>query len=267
MDVIAVANQKGGVGKTTLVVNLASALALAGKRVLVVDMDFQANATVALLGQSPTEGEVTMAHVLVAGEQVRLEDAIRETASPGVWVAAASDDLARADLSLATKMGRESVLRRALRPLEGKYDIVLVDTSPYLGLLTVNALVASRHVLVPVSAEFFPMLGLKLLGETIEEVRRQMDSPLDVLGYCITLYDRRLGLTNEVIDILTKRFGELVMDSKVRVNSNLKAAPAHRKDIFQFEAGTKKPWKGVEDFTALAQETLSRLKKVAEKAA
>jgi cellulose biosynthesis protein BcsQ len=111
------------------------------------------------------------------------------------------------------------------------------------------------------------MLGLKLLGETIEEVRTQMDTPLEVLGYCITMYDRRLGITEEVLQVLQQRFGPKRLETKVRVNSNLKAAPAHRKDTFQFEAGTKKPWRGVEDFGALAKEVMGRLGSRSEKAA
>jgi chromosome partitioning protein len=258
MDVIAVANQKGGVGKTTLVVNLAAALARKKKRVLVVDMDFQANATAALL-PAGLEPAVNMAHVLV--EKASLESILVESTTPGVTLAPAGEMLARADLSLATRIGREAALKRALEPVGARFDIALIDTSPYLGLLTVNGLVAARRVLVPLSAEFFPMLGLQLLNETISEIRQQMQTQLEVLGYVITSFDKRLGLTNEVLALLDQRFGGQVLTSRVRVNSNLKSAPAHRRDIFQFEAGTKKPWKGTEDFSRLADEVLERLGK------
>jgi chromosome partitioning protein len=264
MEAVAVTNQKGGVGKTTVVINLAAALAREGQRVLVVDMDFQANATAALTHRVEAASK-SVAHVLVGA--ARMDEVLVETTTPGLTLAPATEDLARADLTLSSRIGRETALRRALVPVVDRFDVALIDTSPYLGLLTVNALVAARHVLVPVSAEYFPMLGLQLLNDTIADVRSQMESPLDVLGYLVTMYDRRLGVTAEVLELIEQRFGALVLENKVRVNANLKAAPAHRKDIFQFEAETKKPWKGTEDFTGLAREVLTRLKKSASQEA
>ena len=176
-------------------------------------------------------------------------------------LAPATVDLAKAEVELASKMGREMALRRALEPVQESFDVVLIDTSPNLGILTANSLVAARYVLVPVSAEFLPMLGLQLLAETVEEVRTNLQQPLEVLGYLITMYDRRLSITEEVLKQLEKQYGAGILKSRVRVNANLKASPAHRKDIFQFEADTKKPWKGVEDFEALTNEFQARLRK------
>jgi chromosome partitioning protein len=257
MQVIAVANQKGGVGKTTLVVNLAAALARRNRRVLVIDMDSQANATAALLGKLATAAH-SIAHVLVGAQ--RLEDTFVETTSPTVMLAPANDDLARADLTLASRIGREGVLKRALTGMAERFDFVLIDTSPYLGLLTVNALVAAKHVLIPVSAEYFPMLGLQLLGQTIEDIQQQMEAEVTILGYVVTMVDRRLALTEEVVGLLEQRFGSQLLNAKIRVNANLKSAPAHRQDIFRFEESHKRIGsKGIADFDALTDEILERL--------
>jgi chromosome partitioning protein len=254
MHILTIANQKGGVGKTTTVINLAAALAEQGRRVLVVDMDFQANASAALCTTRP---ERNTAHVLVGAATLR--DVIQPSTSPGVSIAPAGDELARADLTLASKIGREGALKRALETVASDFDVALVDTSPYLGLLTVNGLVAASHVLVPLSAEYFPMLGMQLLGETIEEIRTQMSTQLEVLGYLVTSYDKRLGLTAEVLAQLAERFGDKVLETKIRTNANLKTAPAHRKDILQYEAALSKPRKGADDYRALAREVTARL--------
>lgn len=255
MITLTVANQKGGVGKTTTVINLAAAMAADGLRVLVVDMDFQANTTTAML--APAHLERTIAHVLV--DACPLADILRPSTSPGVVLAPAGPELVRADLTLASKLGRESRLANALKPHRDEFDVALVDTSPYLGLLTVNGLVAASHVLVPVSAEYFSMLGLKLLGETIEEVRSQMGTSLTVAGYLITEYDRRLAMTDEVVTQLSTRYGTALCRTRIRTNANLKAAPAHHQDILQYEASCPAPRKGLEDYTALSKELQKRL--------
>lgn len=257
MKIIAIANQKGGVGKTTVVVNLAASLAAKGFRVAVLDMDSQANATTAL-GVNVPEGTPGLAHVLVGA--AKLGEIILPSQTEGVVVAPATEDLAKADMKLVSMIGRENILRRAMKEIDGRFDFVLIDTSPYLGLLTVNALLAAEHVLVPVSAEFLPMVGLRALNETIDELRRNTDAPLDVLGYLVTMFDKRLGIAGDAVEMLSQRFGERVLKSKIRVNVNLKAAPSHGRDILQLEKRMKKPWKGIEDFEALTDEVLALLK-------
>lgn len=254
MRVLAVANQKGGVGKTTTVVNLAAGLARRGQRVLVVDMDAQANATIAMLGG---RAEEHMGHVLVGATPLRT--IVRSTTTPGVWIAPAGTELAQAELTLATKLGRETKLRNALEGLDSDFDFVLIDTSPLLGLMNVNALVAADHILVPTSPEFFSLVGLDLLSSTIRELHESKLGTAEVLGYVITSYDRRLAISSEVEAQLEKQFGKAMFKTRIRINAALKAAPAHQQDVFQHEAKLPKPRKGTEDFTALTTEFLARV--------
>lgn len=256
MIILTVANQKGGVGKTTTVLNLAAALAVEGLRVLLVDLDFQANATAALLGPG-VRPEPNMAHVLVGAST--LADILQPTQRKGVTLAPATNALSQADLQLVGMIGRERRLAKALEPHHADFDIAIVDTSPYLGLLTVNGLAAATHVLVPVSPEFFSMLGLQLLGETINELRTQMRAPLEVTGYLLTQYDARFALAKEVIAQLDSRFGRTLLKTRIRTNTNLKAAPANRMDILEYERSTPRPRRGTEDHHQLAKELMKRL--------
>lgn len=254
MHVIAIANQKGGVGKTTTVVNLAAGLAAAGKRVLVVDMDAQGHSTLALLAGAPQR---SMAHVLVG--QCALADIVAESTTPGVWIAPGDYELAGADLWLVTRTARENVLKRALDALAPQFDIALIDTSPALGMLTVNSLVAARHVLVPVSPEFYSLAGLQQLLRTIGDLRSGIGCPTDVLGFLLTVYDKRNGITAQVSSQLLSAFGPQVFDTRIRFNANLKEHVAHKQNIFQFEGALRKPRKGADDYAALAAEVLARL--------
>jgi chromosome partitioning protein len=251
--IMAVANQKGGVGKTTTAVNLAAALAARGVRTLLVDLDIQGSAS-AFLGMTPGEDEFDVARALL--EEKPLDGAIRTTRIENLSIAPAGERMSLVDLHLASVYGRERVFERALQgPALGNFDVVLVDTAPYLGLLTVNALVAADKLLVPVSCEYLPMLGLKLLGETIDRLRERAGAKAEVLGYVLTMYDRRERITVEVDELLRKRFGARVMDTVVRVNTNHKSAPSHRSTIFEYEpAGGR----GREDYEALAVEVAKR---------
>jgi chromosome partitioning protein len=251
--IVCVANQKGGVGKTTTAVNLAAGLAHRGQTVLLVDLDIQASAT-ASLGIKVGEGDSSVADCLLHERQ--LEHVVRETSTPNLLIAPAGESLALVDIQLASAMAREQVLERCLSTIVGKVDHVIIDTAPYLGLLTMNALVAADHMLVPVSCEYLPMLGLKLFTETIERIRTRLGAPCDVLGYVLTMYDRREKITEEVEAILRRRFGEAIFPHPIRINTRQKAAPSHRKTVWDFEP---KSGKGRVDYERLVSEYLARL--------
>jgi len=230
--IVCIANQKGGVGKTTSAVNLAAGLARRGQRVLLVDLDIQGSAT-ASLGIKLGEGDTSVAECLLHERQI--EHAVRETSTPNLLIAPAGEALAVVDIQLASAMAREQVFSRIMSTVGDKVDHVIVDTAPYLGLLTTNALVAADHLIIPVSCEYLPILGLKLFTETLDRIRTRLGAPCHVLGYLLTMYDRREKITVEVEGILRRRFGDAVFPHPVRVNTRQKAAPSHRKSIYDFE--------------------------------
>lgn len=252
--VLAIANQKGGVGKTTTAVNLGAGLARRGYRTLLVDLDIQGSATASLLARSPEERR-TVADVLV--DEKPLDTCVVETTTENLSLAPAGEALAAVDIHLATAMGRERVLQRCLdTDLVREMDVVLVDTAPYLGLLTINALVAAHHVLVPVSCEYLPILGLKLFGDTLEQIRRRLGASCSILGYLLTLYDRRERITHEVEELLRQRFGGAVFSTAIRINTHYKASPSHRKTIYEYEG---EAGKGRSDYDQFTTEVVTRL--------
>jgi chromosome partitioning protein len=252
--IIAISNQKGGVGKTTTAVNLAAALAARGLRTLLVDLDIQGSAS-AFFGMAPREEDFDVARALL--EEKPLDAAIRPTRIEKLSLAPAGERMSLVDLHLASVYGRERVLERALKgPAVRGFEVVLIDTAPYLGLLTVNALVAADKLVVPVSCEYLPMLGLKLLGETLERLRDRAGARAEVLGYLLTMYDRRERITVEVESLLRKRFGDAVFPTPIRINTHHKSAPSHRRTIFEHEP---EGGRGREDYAAFADELLGRL--------
>ncbi|MDN5858690.1 MAG: ParA family protein [Pseudonocardia sp.] len=212
--VIAVANQKGGVGKTTSTINLGAALAEYGRRVLLVDFDPQGALSVGL-GVQAHELDTTIYNVLMErGADVR--EVIRSTTVEGMALLPSNIDLSAAEVQLVTEVGREQALGRAIKPVLGDYDVVLVDCQPSLGLLTINALACADHVLIPLACEFFSLRGVALLMDTIEKVQDRLNPDLTILGILATMFDPRTLHTREVRQRVLDAFGELVFDAVIK---------------------------------------------------
>ena len=211
--VIAMCNQKGGVGKTTTTINLGAALAEIGRRVLVVDFDPQGAASVGL-GVSPHELDLTIYNLMME-RSVDIRQVLRPTVVHGVDLLPANIDLSAAEVQLVGEVARESVLSRVLRPVVDEYDVILVDCQPSLGLLTVNALTAAHGVLIPLECEFFALRGVALLVETIEKVRDRLNPRLEIDGILATMYDSRTLHSREVIARVHEAFGDTLLQTVI----------------------------------------------------
>ncbi len=211
--IIAMCNQKGGVGKTTTAINLGAALALYGRRVLIVDFDPQGAASVGL-GINALELDTTV-YTLLTNPRASIEEAIQRTRVPNLDVLPANIDLSAAEVQLVNEVARESALARILRPVLDDYDAVIIDCQPSLGLLTVNALTAAHGVIVPVETEFFALRGVALLVETIETVRDRINPRLRIDGIVPTMVDTRTLHSREVLERLEETFGDLVYDTRI----------------------------------------------------
>lgn len=255
MHTIAIANRKGGVGKSTVTVNLAAALAQQGQRVLVIDMDSQGSATAALLNELASDAPTT-AHLLVG--QADLADVIRPSTRSGVSIAPSSKDLTSAQLSIVSKAGRETILRRLLRPVSA-FDVILIDTAPEQQLATVNTLVAANHVIMPFTPDPKALEGLQTTSEALAELESAELSTARVLGCVQIAFDRRLAATHEARAQVAQAYGERLLATTIRTNATFLVCPAWHQDIFALEKKEKPPRRGSEDFKALAIEVASRL--------
>jgi chromosome partitioning protein len=248
--IISLANQKGGVGKTTTTISLGAALAELNQRVLLVDFDPQGALSVGV-GVNSIELEQTVYNILL-DRSVRFEDVVVKTNIPGVELLPGNIDLAAAEVVLVSEVAREQSLKRVLHPLKGEYDFILIDCPPSLGLLTVNALTASDGVLIPLECEFFALRGMALLVDTIEKVRDRLNPELEIDGVIATMYDGRTLHSREVIQRVREAFGSKVFRTTIPRTVRFAEAPVAGEPILTYAGDSK----GAAAYRALAKEVL-----------
>ena len=249
--IIALANQKGGVGKTTTAINLSAALAGNGQRVLLVDADPQANASSGL-GVDIRELQASVYECLVGS--INPKEAIVETDVKNLHLIPSHIDLVGAEIEMLNLPDREQLLKRVLQKVKSEYDYILIDCSPSLGLITVNALTASDSVIMPVQCEFFALEGIAKLLNTIKIIKSQLNPNLNIMGFVLTMYDNRLRLSNQVLEEVKRHFGDLVFHTVIARNVRLSEAPSHGQTILDYEPKSK----GAVAYKALAKEVLAR---------
>jgi chromosome partitioning protein len=250
---IAIANQKGGVGKTTTAINLATALAATGHRTLLIDLDPQGNASTGL-GVSTRDRHLSSYDLLIG--DCAIEEAVIHTAVPGLDLIAATQDLSGAEIELIEVEQRTHRLQHALTHApEERWDVCLIDCPPSLGLLTVNAMVAVQKVLVPLQCEFFALEGLSQLLQTIDRIRERFNDELSILGVALTMYDRRNRLTDQVAEDVRACLGELVFKTVIPRNVRLSEAPSHGVPALIYDIRCA----GSEAYMSLARELIERL--------
>ncbi len=245
--VISLLNHKGGVGKTTSAINIGAGMVELGKRVLLVDLDPQANLTLSL-------GIPRQASTIY--EAIRGESELKPfTAKQNMDVITSTLDLSGAEMELINEAGREYILRELFEPMREEYDFIIIDCPPSLGLLTLNALTSSDYVVIPLQTEFLALQGLAKIKQVIQKVRLRLNKKLEISGVVPTMYDHRKVLNRDVVDTIKKYFGDLVFQTMIRDNVSLAEAPSQRKDIFGYSPNSS----GAEDYLSLCREILTRV--------
>ncbi|TGV00314.1 ParA family protein [Flavivirga rizhaonensis] len=249
--IIAIANQKGGVGKTTTSINLAASLGVLEKKVLLIDADPQANATSGI-GIDIESIEIGTYQLLEHSNSVR--ETIMKTESPNLDIIPAHIDLVAIEIELVDKDAREYMLKKALADIQNDYDYILIDCAPSLGLLTLNALTAADAVVIPIQCEYFALEGLGKLLNTIKSVQKIHNPELDIEGLLLTMYDARLRLSNQVVEEVQKHFNNMVFQTIIQRNVRLSEAPSYGETIINYDASSK----GANNYLSLAKEIINK---------
>lgn len=233
---IAIAAQKGGVGKTTSTITIAAYLAKKGKRILVVDIDAQRNSTFVLLPGYETLREDHTVATLLREDITNLQEVVHPTKIPNLDIIPSHSRLSEADVVLSQLMAREARLKMMLYKIKNQYDLILIDCPPNVNWIPINAFVAADYVLVPVSPNAFDLEGIKLTLKTMYNVKKYHNANLNLLGILMTLFDHRNSISHEIYHLLKSQFPDMLFDTKIPVNTSIQKANAHRQDIYSFEA-------------------------------